>query len=66
MRISPPAQHLPPGEGHMVEHALPGRAVAALAVTGGEWWLVVDPGKVDAVEHAHRLFAEMAESRTRG
>ncbi len=54
-----PARHLPPGEGHIGEHALPGRAVAAVAVVEDGWWLVIDPQKADAAEHAHRLLAGM-------
>jgi hypothetical protein len=48
------------GEARMLQRALPGRAVAAVAIEpDGAWWLVVDPSKEHAAEHVHQLLAEM-------
>ena len=57
-----PVGHLPPGEGHVVQRPLPGRAVAAVTVVADQWWLVVDPTKTDAAVHARVLLEEMAAS----
>ncbi len=42
----------------VLDRRLPGRAMAAAMVIGGELWVVVDMAKTNALRHARRLLTD--------